>query len=223
MLPAGGVQSEVDPRRSSGRAPSGLWHARANGRTRSARSNRRSGRRRADRLDDPADALGHRGTAGLDRAGLAVVVAEADRAASSACPRARPRAAGGSRPSVVSWSSWAGPLEGVVRLRHEPADRDRATDVVAPGDPHGPWRSPVWRGPRSRRTIVVGLRRQAITPCPLPPAATRGSNAVATVRIRSSSVTILLLMCLAHPFRAAAASGERQAGAAPLPGELLAR
>ena len=86
-----------------------------------------------DLLDDRADPAVAAREQSLDDAGLAVVVAEADRpavplvGADDVAQLLQPLVGG----LVVELG---GPLERRVRLGHEAADRDRAADVVAAGD-----------------------------------------------------------------------------------------
>ena len=163
---------------------------------------------------DPAVAAGEQS---LDDAGLAVVVAEADRAAVPLVGADRRRAASCSRSSVVSWSSWAAhwngvcglgtkpPIETVQRMSLRPVtSRPLAITFVA--------RSAI---SSTSSSVSVGQAAHEVE-LHLPPAV--------GVRRRDGADQVLLVDRLvdhlAHPL-AAALGGEGQAGATAVAGELV--
>ena len=168
------------------------------------------------RLDDPADPAVAAGQQSFDDARAAVVVAEADRpavplvGAHVVAQLLQPRVGG--LPVELGR-----PLERRVRLGHEPADRDRAADVVAAGD-LAALGDDLLRQVGDLQDVLVGLGGQPAheVELHLPPAV--------GVRRRDGPDQVLLgdhlVDHLAHPLRAAL-GGERQPGAAAVAGELV--
>ncbi len=122
-----------------------------------------------------------------------------------------------SRASVSSAES-CGPTgrEG-VRLGDEPADGDRAADVVLTGD-LAPLGDDVDRHVADLQDVLVGLGGQAAHEVQLhltPAVAVRGGDRADQVLLRDH-----LVDDLAHPF-GAALGGEGEAGAAPVAGQLV--
>ena len=169
-----------------------------------------------DLLDHRADPAVAAGEQSLDDAGLAVVVAEADRAAvllvgaHDIAQLAQPVVGG----LVVELGR---PLERRVRLGHEAADRDRAADVVAAGD-LAALGDHLLGQVGDGQHVLVGLGGQAAheVELHLPPAV--------AVRRRDGADQVLLgdhlVDHLAHPLRAALGR-EGQPGAAAVAGELV--
>ena len=122
-----------------------------------------------------------------------------------------------SRSSVVVGVELRGPLERRVRLGHEPADRDRAADVVAAGD-LAALRDHLLREVGDLQDVLVGLGGQAAHEVELHLAPARG------VRRRDRADQVLLgdhlVDHLAHPLRAAL-GGEGQARTAAVARELV--
>src|SRR5689334_12865050 len=168
---------------------------------------------RQDHGAHPAVAAGQQP---LDQAGLPVVVAVPDRLAVAAV-RAQ-RAAERVQPCVHDLRrALSRPLEGRVRLGHEPADRHRAPDIAPPGC-LPPGRDDLARQLRDRHHVGVGLGRQAAHEVQLhlaPAAGVGGGDGPDQVLFGDH-----LVDHLAHPLRTALGS-ERQPGPAPVTAQLV--